>query len=60
MEVLKVDALNALLLNSPEDRFYEKAILAPRKFSAEELHELRLDLDRRYAPDTRVDQIEQP
>ncbi len=60
MKVLDEDGLNApLLAVMPSDRTYEMIVHATKQLSSIELHHLREDIDRKYNPHTKVDQIEQ-
>jgi hypothetical protein len=60
MKVLEVDGLNApLVAVMPSDRTCEMIVHPSKQLSSTELHQLRKDIDQKYHPHTKVDQIEQ-
>jgi hypothetical protein len=60
MKILQVDGLNApLAAVIPNDRTYEMIVHATRQLSDKELQQLREEIDLKYNPHTKVDQIEQ-
>lgn len=60
MKILEIHGLNApRVAVIPSDRTHEMTIPATKKLSDPELHQLRLEIDKKYEPHTKVDDIKQ-